>query len=155
MGLRLLGAVESIRFDLLEWKLRNSTHLPIEEHNIPLALEEYKRFLSLKQANPGLSLSPSELMDAVWHIHILDTKMYAKDCQEIFGRFLHHAPSYGLDESQAEKSRLKQGMNRMIRLYHQTYGDFPAGVTVSICSSACSGVDDFGPDPACGDDDDG
>jgi hypothetical protein len=155
MGLKLLGAVESIRFDLLEWKLRNSAHIPIEKHNIPLALEEYKRFLSLKQTNPGVSLSPSELMDAVWHIHILDTKMYAKDCQEIFGRFLHHSPSYGLNELQFENSRLKQARNRMIYLYHQTYGDFPAGVTASICSSACSGVDDFGPDPACGDDDDG
>lgn len=33
--------------------------------------------------------------DDLWHLHILDTPKYAKDCQKIFGKFLSHRPIYG------------------------------------------------------------
>ena len=155
MVIKMQESVDSIRFDLLEWKLRNCKNSSIEREEIPLAINEYKRFLQLKQSHLGKSLSPSKLMDAVWHIHILDTKMYSSDCQRIFGKFLHHAPSYGPFESFSDENRLKNGLNLMAQLYQNQFGSLPAGLTVSICSSACSGVDDFGPNPECGDDDDG
>ena len=33
---------------------------------------------------------PTIDIDLFWHQHILDTRAYAKDCQKVFGQFLHH-----------------------------------------------------------------
>ncbi|AEV39339.1 hypothetical protein PSE_4837 [Pseudovibrio sp. FO-BEG1] len=35
---------------------------------------------------------PSKAVDIVWHTHILFTEKYFKDCDEIFGHYLHHRP---------------------------------------------------------------
>ena len=41
-------------------------------------------------------------MDAVWHAHILDTRVYAAFCDATFGRFEHHDP--GLNDGQYENT---------------------------------------------------
>jgi len=41
---------------------------------------------------------PSPDADVFWHQHILDTNKYADDCNAVFGKFLHHVPSY-VDET--------------------------------------------------------
>lgn len=56
------------------------------------AVEQYKNFLWLHLKYPDAVLSPSLDIDLVWHEHILSTKFYLKDCEEIYGYFLHHAP---------------------------------------------------------------
>jgi hypothetical protein len=38
-------------------------------------------------------------MDEFWHMHILDTKAYRKDCEAIFGHYLDHYPYLGIDEN--------------------------------------------------------
>ncbi|KAI8918414.1 ubiquitin-related domain-containing protein [Powellomyces hirtus] len=63
-------------------------------------VEEYIRFLYLKrQCNDwdATLLSPGPAIDLVWHEHILDTKGYAADTQELLGKFLHHNPDGGND----------------------------------------------------------
>ena len=57
---------------------------------------DYRRFLHLHLLYPGLEIVPTKLIDEVWHQHILDTRAYAKDCQELFGEFLHHYPYFGM-----------------------------------------------------------
>jgi hypothetical protein len=32
-------------------------------------------------------------LDEMWHEHILDTHKYARDCNTIFGRMIHHDPN--------------------------------------------------------------
>ncbi len=51
----------------------------------------YKDFL--KECLTADNLSPDSDVDNMWHIHILFTREYARDCQHIFGCFLHHAPT--------------------------------------------------------------
>lgn len=36
---------------------------------------------------------PAEIVDIVWHTHILFTQQYYKDCKKIFGFYLHHQPN--------------------------------------------------------------
>lgn len=38
-------------------------------------------------------LVPTREIDEFWHNHILYTREYARDCECIFGKFLHHDPS--------------------------------------------------------------
>ena len=51
---------------------------------------QYRQFLQISLEDTGTV--PTVLADKVWHMHILDTRKYAADCQEIFGRFMHHTP---------------------------------------------------------------
>jgi hypothetical protein len=36
----------------------------------------------------------SPIVDEVWHAFILFTSDYAAFCDEVFGRFVHHAPNW-------------------------------------------------------------
>jgi hypothetical protein len=64
---------------------------------------DYRRFLHLHLQYPSLEIVPTKLIDEVWHQHILDTRAYAKDCEDMFGEFLHHYPYFGMrgEEDQA------------------------------------------------------
>ena len=60
-------------------------------------IREYCYFLTCcrdteKVSYRGKTLSPSPLVDLVWHEHILATKEYMKFCDEVFGAYLHHTP---------------------------------------------------------------
>lgn len=78
-----------------------------EEINFDVAERTYRQFLTLHAGHPERTLVPSELIDLVWHFHILDTRKYAADCERIFGRYLHHDPYFGIgsDESYEENQR--------------------------------------------------
>lgn len=65
---------------------------------------QYKAFLYLCFANPGIKLIPPANVDLLWHEHILHTKKYAEDCQNVLGFFLHHLPNKkGETNSKQEK----------------------------------------------------
>lgn len=53
---------------------------------------EYKQFLNLCLKYPNKNIGITYEADKFWHQHILDTKQYSKDCDIIFGKFLHHNP---------------------------------------------------------------
>jgi hypothetical protein len=55
---------------------------------------EYRKFLYLLMLYPKQTLRPwSNDLDLFWHEHILHTKRYASDCQQLFGRFIDHDPT--------------------------------------------------------------
>jgi hypothetical protein len=55
--------------------------------------QQYRQFLYLIAMNPGETVVPwSQDLDDFWHENILNTAKYAKDCEAIFGQFLHHNP---------------------------------------------------------------
>lgn len=63
---------------------------------------EYKRFMILKikeQDCDATVLSPSRMVDIVWHAHVLDTKAYASFCAKSSEGFIHHNPDGDLDEA--------------------------------------------------------
>lgn len=53
----------------------------------------YKKYLQLHLMFPDEKFPPPKLADYVWHQHILHTKKYREDCEEIFGEFFDHTPS--------------------------------------------------------------
>ncbi|CAF1464053.1 unnamed protein product [Adineta steineri] len=40
----------------------------------------------------GIKGEPSEMIDKAWHAHILNTPMYFKFSEMVFGKYLHHLP---------------------------------------------------------------
>ena len=68
----------------------------------------YTQFLALKAASLDIDatkLSPPELVDSVWHEHVLDTKHYAPACLSAFGHPIHHDPNGDADVGQRARRR--------------------------------------------------
>lgn len=70
-----------------------------------LLIEGYKYFLQIRSHDKYCS--PSDLIDMLWHSHILDTLNYARYCRLNFGKFIHHNPNDSLDQ--------QERMNRVFR----------------------------------------
>lgn len=60
------------------------------------AVQDYKRYMAVTKALGGVQLVPNGEIDETWHLHILDTRAYTKDCNELFGEYLHHFPYFGM-----------------------------------------------------------
>ncbi|MFF3401368.1 glycine-rich domain-containing protein [Streptomyces sp. NPDC002659] len=50
-------------------------------------------FIATSAHRPGVELSPSKLVDIGWHTWILHTVDYARFCEQVCGRFIHHVPT--------------------------------------------------------------
>ncbi len=138
------GQINERTMDLIRWKMNNSSEVGLNSEEVEMAIEEYRRFLTLKIENPGANLAPTNLMDKVWHMHILDTRRYAEDCEAMFGRLLHHRPNYKSIDSDGDESNLTIAFERMSSLYSERFGhdplDLSSGCNTDDDGSACTGV---------------
>ncbi len=61
-------------------------------------IEEYRRFLYLTQVSDR-QVTPSQIVDAAWHMHLTFTRDYWEDlCPKVIGRPVHHQPCAGEEE---------------------------------------------------------
>ena len=90
-----------------------------------LAVQEYKKFLHLKfivgDTEVPAQLSPSFLVDQVWHVHLLKPKLYAKFCQEVFEQLIDH----DLDGTNSTDEKKKERLLRTKELYKQVFNQDP------------------------------
>ena len=82
----------------------------------------YKRYLILHAKYPEMTLAPERDIDRFWHMHILDTRKYATDCDATFGHFLHHFPYLGL-RGEGDEQALQAAFEAMHRLYAEEFGE--------------------------------
>jgi hypothetical protein len=82
----------------------------------------YKRYLILHAKHPDLTLAPEQDVDRFWHMHILDTRKYAADCETTFGYFLHHFPYLGL-RGEEDAQALQAAFLEMQRLTIEEFGE--------------------------------
>ncbi|WP_242630876.1 glycine-rich domain-containing protein [Variovorax paradoxus] len=82
----------------------------------------YKRYLILHAKHPDLTLAPEQDVDRFWHMHILDTRKYAADCETTFGYFLHHFPYLGL-RGEDDAKALQAAFLEMQRLSAEEFGE--------------------------------
>jgi len=96
---------------------------------------EYRRFLFLMKKYPDADASPTVDVDTFWHYHILDTMKYARDCEAVFGYFLHHYPYVGIGADANEGDHAAAG-ERMRAIYEAEFGAAPAANDAgAYCSS--------------------
>ncbi len=96
----------------------------------------YRGFLSLSALYPKQACVPTQEIDDFWHAHILDTRKYMADCQDIFGYYLHHFPYTGLQgDEEAAIQAFHDTRQKMLDL-----GIAPEilGIDASDCSSCSS-----------------
>ena len=64
---------------------------------------ELKRYLALCAINPKVGYGMTGPVDKLWHTFIIFTQEYAKFCDSVARRFLHHVPS----QPQAKETEVK------------------------------------------------
>ncbi|MCC6976750.1 MAG: hypothetical protein IT343_00405 [Candidatus Melainabacteria bacterium] len=84
-----------------------------------LAIEEYKRFIYLA-AVAGHPVTPSHVVDEVWHMHLIYTRSYWEELGDIIGRLIHHDPGTG---GQGDQSKFLAQYHRTLDSYRKHFGE--------------------------------
>jgi hypothetical protein len=108
------------------------------------AMAEFKKFFGLiARGHRGIGMI-SPAVDEVWHCTILHTEFYAKLCDDVFGRFIHHRPA-------TPSSPIgREPRERFLEAYRQVYGDLPAiWGDGAQCFSTCDTPSTNCQDPSC------
>ncbi len=84
------------------------------------AILEYKKFMYLA-ATSDFMVSPSGIIDTVWHQHLIFTQSYSDFC-DLLGKQIQHVPS---TRNQEEFLKFQQAKERTKKLYYTTFGDQP------------------------------
>lgn len=82
----------------------------------------YKHWLFLRRKYEHLSMPPSDDIDRFWHYHMLDTRAYLRDCQSIFGYYLHHFPYMGT-RGASDESALAAEWEKVQELHTLEFGE--------------------------------
>lgn len=85
------------------------------------ALEEYRRFLVLA-ATGGSPVTPSKLVDEVWHLHLTFTRDYWERLTPLLPAPLHHDPANG---QPGDAAHYAHQYVSTLNLYADTFGTQP------------------------------
>lgn len=84
------------------------------------AIEEYKKFVYLCCTLPN-GASPSEVVDKVWHMHLIYTQNYWEEfCPNVLQQKLHHYPSKG---GKNENVKHQSWFNETLKHYENIFGE--------------------------------
>ena len=97
----------------------------------------YRRFLYLVNLYPEKTIVPSKDIDIFWHTHILDTQKYMDDCENLFGRYFHHFPYFGM-RGEKDRSSLEKAFHETDQLYLQHFDESPLNCKIADCGSLCN-----------------
>lgn len=148
---RFMTAREEIIQKVLAFPVEHITERYATDQNISLDAareheRECKRFLGLCASNPAKAYGMRGPIDKYWHTFILFTMEYAKFCDTVAGRFLHHVPRSSLTPPADAKTSSRYA--EMLNDYQQVFGEEPpahlwprvssGGITGAGCEVACS-----------------
>lgn len=124
MNTTLWNEIEKFDFDFPLSEYSFSTRLAYEnywtEAFTKRAIEEYKKFMFLA-ATSGVMVSPSEIIDIVWHQHLIFTESYSDFCK-ILGKQINHIPS---THKKDEIEKFLSAKKRTKELYEEKFGIQP------------------------------
>lgn len=89
-------ATKAWNFDLAIEKIIETKSSTWDLCRAEVAVLNYRRYMAVTKALGGTQLVPNGDIDEIWHMHILDTRAYMRDCDELFGEYLHHFPYFGM-----------------------------------------------------------
>lgn len=84
------------------------------------AILEYKKFMFLAATSSSM-VSPSEVVDIVWHQHLLFSQSYDAFCN-LLGKRIEHIPS---THNPAEKVRFAKAKEYTKKIYEENFGKQP------------------------------
>lgn len=85
-------------------------------------IQEYKKFIYLCCVS-NQSITPSDAVDQVWHLHLTYTKSYWVDfCKHTLEKEIHHNPTKG---GTSEKKKYNDCYDHTFTMYTQEFGEHP------------------------------
>lgn len=124
MNTELWRKIQSFDFDQPMSEYNFSTRLAKENYwtknFTATAIQEYKKFMYLAGTS-DMMVSPSGVVDTVWHQHLVFTNSYNEMCS-ILGKTIQHIPS---THSKVEAGKFKQAKERTRKLYAESFGEMP------------------------------
>lgn len=114
-------AILNLDLSLVKMKLMDSEEgKGWSKEQCDFAEKEYRRFLNLIYVYSDAV--PTKAIDIFWHQHILDTRAYHVDCQQIFGKYLHHFPYFGMFGKEDHRNLLSSFETTKTR-YYELYNE--------------------------------
>lgn len=89
------------------------------------AILEYKKFMYLA-ATSELMVSPSEIIDVVWHEHLIFTQSYKELC-DMLGKQIQHVPS---THNKEDFEKFRAAKERTRKLYLKEFGEQPEDIWI-------------------------
>jgi hypothetical protein len=90
---------------------------PVTSEHLEALLVEYLRFIHLKKSRPSNAYQPCEEVDAMWHAHIVCTKIYHDFCTRCNGGlYIHHTP---------DRNTNVQTYRNTLKAYSKEFGNDP------------------------------
>jgi hypothetical protein len=83
----------------------------------------YRNWLYVCRKHESETLAPQVEIDCCWHEHILDTRVYFRDCDRIFGYYFHHFPGFG-KRGPEDARNLQTAWQTTQARYLEEYGDY-------------------------------
>lgn len=155
----LKTCIESLDLSGIKKRIVLKRELPLNALQVDIIEKWYKRFLYLFYRFPDKPLAVSKIIDDYWHLHLLDTWGYQRDCDVLFGKFLHHNPYVGLngeDDIKTLQETYEYTENLMFAEFGENMSDTlrkelgldpkDTLLQVSVCSSRCDNGGDGGND---------
>lgn len=91
-------------------------------------LNEYHKWLKIVSQYTATHVSPSPLIDEVWHTHIIDTENYSVVCELLYNGFIDHYPENSfigdLDNKQKRIENTKRIYAELYGTMNPTYWDY-------------------------------
>ncbi len=87
------------------------------------AIVEYKKFMYMAAISDAM-VSPSKIVDTVWHQHLTFTQSYSDLCQ-LLGKNIQHVPS---TRSRFDAERFTNAKKKTIELYKNEFGTPPKDI---------------------------
>ena len=97
----------------------------------------YRRFLYLSSIYKDKVIVPSKDIDMFWHTHILDTQKYMLDCENLFGRYIHHFPYFGM-RGEKDRKQLKKSFDETEELFLLYFNESPVSIGIADCGALCN-----------------
>ena len=86
---------------------------------------EFVRYMAMCADRPHADYGMAGQIDEVWHTFILYTRDYAKWCNEVFGRFMHHVPTPPEEKQEVVSGNAVDTYALFYRDYSLFYGGLP------------------------------
>lgn len=110
-----------------------------DEEFTKLAIDEYRRFMYLRMVTDK-PVTPSVVVDSVWHMHLHYLRNYIAFCKELAGRIIFHDPGKG---GEVEATRFKLQYFDTLMAYLDHFGTPPKEIWGTIPTRLDTGSADI------------
>jgi hypothetical protein len=127
----------ALRFDLSDVRARYALEHRSTDGQARILERELKRYLILCALHPRTKYGMTGPTDDLWHTFVLFTKQYARFCDGVAGRFLHHTPGRTTGR---EFREFKTAYGNLFRDYRAVFGETPPASIWPSLDDICRAV---------------